>query len=165
MRKSRVQFLTEAALIAALYVVLTVLLAAFSFSEVQVRVAEMLTILPVFTPAAVPGLFLGCVIGNTLGGAILPDIIFGSLATLAGAVGTFCLRGRSLIVAAIPPIVANALVVPFLLKYAYGIKLPIPLLMLSVGIGEIISCGVLGVTFGKILRKYKNGLFKKRGAK
>ena len=159
MRKSSVQFLTEAALIAAVYVVLTVILAAFSFSEVQVRVAEMLTILPVFTPAAVPGLFLGCIIGNTMGGAILPDIIFGSLATLAGAVGTYCLRDRNLIVAAIPPIAANVLVVPFVLKYAYGINLPIPLMMLTVGIGEVISCGVLGVAFGKVLRRYGGRLF------
>ena len=164
MRDSRVQFLTRAAMIAAVYVVLVVLLALFSFKEVQVRVAEMLTILPFFTPAAVPGLFLGCIIGNAMGGAILPDIVFGSLATLAGAVGTYCLRGKNLIVAAIPPIAANTLVVPFVLKYAYGVNLPIPLLMLTVGIGEVISCGVLGVMFGKVLKRYRHVLFDRNAA-
>ena len=85
MKKQNVTFLTQAAMIAAIYVVLTYVFAPFSFGEVQVRIAEALTILPAFTPAAIPGLFVGCLIGNTLGGAILPDIICGSLATLIGA--------------------------------------------------------------------------------
>ena len=85
MNKSNTAFLSQAAMIAAVYVVLTYVFAPFSFGEIQVRIAEALTILPVFTPAAVPGLFIGCLIGNILGGAILPDIIFGSIATLLGA--------------------------------------------------------------------------------
>ena len=78
---NKVLYLAQAAMIAAIYVVLTVVGASLAFGEVQIRFAEALTILPVFTPAAIPGLFVGCLIGNTLGGAILPDIIFGSLAT------------------------------------------------------------------------------------
>ena len=83
------------AMIAAIYVVLTYVFAPFSFGEVQVRISEALTILPVFTPAAIPGLFIGCLIGNILGGAILPDIIFGSIATLIGAFFTWKLREKS----------------------------------------------------------------------
>ena len=79
---NKVLYLAQAAMIAAIYVVLTVVGASLAFGEVQIRFAEALTILPVFTPAAIPGLFVGCLIGNTLGGAILPDIIFGSLAHL-----------------------------------------------------------------------------------
>lgn len=85
MKNKNVAFMTQAAMIAAIYVVLTYVFAPFSFGEVQIRIAEALTILPVFTPAAIPGLFVGCIVGNILGGAILPDIIFGSIATLIGA--------------------------------------------------------------------------------
>ena len=92
MRNKKVQFIVHAAAIAAIYVVLTVLFAPIGFGDVQLRFAEALTILPVFTPAASPGLFIGCLIGNMLGGAILLDIVFGSLATLAGAVGTYFFR-------------------------------------------------------------------------
>ena len=89
MKKTNTAFLSQAAMIAAVYVVLTYVFAPFSFGEIQVRVAEALTILPLFTPAAVPGLFIGCLTGNILGGAILPDIIFGSTATLLGALFTY----------------------------------------------------------------------------
>ena len=89
--------MTQSALIAAVYVVLTMVFAPFSFSEIQVRIAEALTILPLFTPAAIPGLFIGCLLGNILGGAALPDIIFGSLATLIGAYGTWMLRNAQLV--------------------------------------------------------------------
>ena len=145
MKNKSVLFMAQAAMIAAIYVVLTIVFAPFSFGEVQVRIAEALTILPVFTPAAIPGLFIGCLIGNILGGALLPDIIFGSLATLIGALFTYLLRKRSKFLAPLPPILANIVVVPFVLRYAYGVLLPIPFMMLTVGIGEIISCGVLGM--------------------
>ena len=98
MKKTNTAFLSQAAMIAAVYVVLTYVFAPFSFGEIQVRVAEALTILPLFTPAAVPGLFIGCLTGNILGGAILPDIIFGSTATLLGALFTYQLfRDRPLL--------------------------------------------------------------------
>ena len=138
-------FLVQAALIAAIYVVLTVVFAPFSFGEVQVRIAEALTILPVFLPAAVPGLFVGCFLGNMLGGAVLPDIIFGSLATLIGAIGTRALRKAHPFLAPIPPIAANTIIMPFVLKYAYAVDLPIPFMMLTVGIGEVVSCGIFGL--------------------
>ena len=133
MKNKSVLFMAQAAMIAAIYVVLTIVFAPFSFGEVQVRIAEALTILPVFTPAAIPGLFIGCLIGNILGGALLPDIIFGSLATLIGALFTYLLRKRSKFLAPLPPILANIVVVPFVLRYAYGVLLPIPFMMLTVG--------------------------------
>ena len=72
MKNKNITFMTQAAMIAAIYVVLTYVFAPFSFGEVQIRIAEALTILPAFTPAAIPGLFVGCFIGNTLGGAFFP---------------------------------------------------------------------------------------------
>lgn len=160
MRNKNINFLTQAAMIAAIYVVLTYVFAPFSFGEVQVRIAEALTILPVFTPAAIPGLFVGCLIGNILGGAILPDIIFGSLATLIGAFFTYQLRDKNKFLAPLPPIAANTIVVPFMLRYGYGVALPIPFMMLTVGVGEVLSCGVLGMVLYFALRKYKNIVFR-----
>ena len=152
-------FLVQAALIAAIYVVLTVVFAPFSFGEVQVRIAEAITILPVFLPAAVPGLFVGCFLGNMLGGAVLPDIIFGSLATLIGAIGTRALRKAHPFLAPIPPIAANIVIVPFVLKYAYAVDLPIPFMMLTVGIGEVVSCGIFGLVLYYALNGRRTQVF------
>lgn len=159
MKNKGVLFMTQAAMIAAIYVVLTVVFAPFSFGEVQVRIAEALTILPFFTPAAIPGLFVGCVVGNILGGAILPDIIFGSIATLIGAIITYRLRSKKYL-APVGPILSNTLIVPLILRYGYSITLPLWLLMISVGVGEIISCGILGIILLLALDKYKHLIFK-----
>ena len=159
MRDKKVLFIVQAAAIAAIYVVLTVASAPLSFGEVQVRFAEALTILPYFTPAAIPGLFVGCIIGNFLGGAIPVDIICGSIATLIGAFGSYALRKQKFLVP-VPPIMANTVIVPFVLFYGYGINLPIPLMMLSVGAGEVLSCGVLGLVILSALDRYKNVIFK-----
>lgn len=158
---SKVLYIAQAAMIAAIYIVLTVLGASLAFGEVQIRFAEALTILPVFTPAAIPGLFIGCLLGNILGGAIVPDIIFGSLATLIGAFFTWKLRNKSKYLAPVPPVIANIIVVPFVLKYGYQVPLPIPFMMLTVGVGEVISAGVLGLIVYEALSKYKGMIFKK----
>lgn len=160
MKNKKVLFLTHAAMIAAIYVVLTLVFQAISFGEIQVRIAEALTILPAFTPAAIPGLFIGCVIGNIFGGSILPDIIFGSLATLIGACFTYLLRKQNKLLAPIPPIISNTIIVPLVLRYAYGFNLPIAFMMLTVGIGEIISCGILGMIVYVALQKHRNRIFK-----
>ncbi len=160
MKDKKVLFLVHAAAVAAVYVVLTLLFAPFSFGEIQVRVSEALTVLPFFTPAAVPGLFAGCLIANILGGAIPADIAFGSIATLLGAVGTYLLRKKSRYLAPIPPIVANTLIVPFVLRFGYGLNLPIPFMMLTVGIGEVISCGIFGMIVLTALERYKGTIFK-----
>ena len=160
MKNKSVLFMVHAAMIAAIYVVLTILFRPFSFGEIQVRIAEALTVLPVFTPAAIPGLFIGCLIGNIFGGAILPDIVFGSLATLIGAMLTYVLRKQSRYLAVLPPILSNTLIIPFVLRFAYGINLPIYWMMLTVGIGEVLSCGVLGIILHSALQKYKYKIFK-----
>ena len=147
-------------MIAAAYVVLTVAFAPFSFKEIQVRISESLTILPIFTPAALPGLAVGCLLANILGGAVAADVVFGSLATLIGAVGTRMLRDKNPVLAVIPPIIANMLIVPFVLRYAYGVPLPIPLMMGTIGIGEMISCGVLGLLLYKALYAHRKSIFK-----
>ena len=159
MKNKSTLFLVQAALIGAVYVVLTLVFAPFSYGEVQVRVSEALTILPYFTPAAVPGRFVGCIIANLLGGGIPVDIIFGSIATLIGAVFTYQLRNSSKWLAPGPPIVANAVIVPFVLYYGYGVNLPIPLMMLTVGAGEVVSCGVFGMILLTALSKYKDTIF------
>ncbi|MCI8941145.1 MAG: QueT transporter family protein [Dorea sp.] len=160
MKNKNVTFLTQAAMIAAIYVVLTYVFAPFSFGEIQIRISEALTILPLFTPAAVPGLFIGCLIGNILGGAILPDIVFGSAATLLGALITYSLRDRKPVLGPIPPIAANTVIVPFILRFGYGINLPIPFMMLTVAIGEVISCGILGMILYTALSRYQRLIFK-----
>ena len=159
MKNKHTLFIAQAAMIAAIYVALTYIFAPFSFREIQVRIAEALTILPVFTSAAIPGLFVGCLIGNILGGAAVPDVIFGSIATVVGAFFTWKLRNAHPLLAPVPPVLANMIVVPFVLRYAYGILLPIPLMMLTVGIGEILSCGVLGLLLYYALHNHKATIF------
>lgn len=159
MKLSNASFMTRAASIAAVYVVLTLVFAPISYGEVQVRISESLTILPYFTPAAIPGLFIGCLIANITGGAVIWDIIFGSIATLLGAIGTYKLRSSRWL-APIPPIISNTLIVPFVLRFGYGVALPIPLLMLFIAIGEIISCYVLGEILLSLLAKYRGRIFR-----
>ena len=151
--------LVQAAMIAALYIVLTFIANALGLANqaIQVRFSEALTILPYFTPAAIPGLFVGCLLSNLLTGCALPDIIFGSLATVVGAYFTYKLRKYKWL-APIPPIAANAIVVPFVLLYAYVIK-PLWFSFITVTIGEIISCGVLGMLLLFTLNKYRGRLF------
>lgn len=159
MRDKKVLFMVQAAAVAAVYVVLTVVGAAVGFGPVQVRFSEALTVLPYFTPAAIPGLFAGCIIANLTAGAIPMDIVFGSIATLIGAVGSYALRRQKFLVP-IPPIAANAVIVPFVLCYGYGEPLPIPLMMLTVGAGEVISCYVIGMIILFALDRYKEVIFK-----
>lgn len=159
MKKKRTAYMTQAAAIAAIYVVLVVLFNYWSFGPIQFRIAESLTVLPYFTPAAIPGLFIGCVISNLLGGAMIWDVIFGSLATLIGAVGTYLLRKWSKWLAPIPPIVANTIIIPFVLKYAYGSEGMLYYFMATVGLGEVIVCGVFGMILLFALNKYRRVLF------
>ncbi len=174
MQNKKVLYLVQAAVIAAIYVVLTYFISAFNLASgaIQVRISEALCVLPFFTPAAIPGLFLGCLLSNLLTGCIIWDVVFGSLATLLGALGTGLLTGRSAKpsgsgekagppawLAPLPPIIANTLIVPFVLRYAYQLPGSVPYFMLTVGIGEVISCGVLGLILLKVLSRYKKYLF------
>lgn len=160
--KIRLKMITQGALIAAMYVALTYVFQPISFGAIQVRIAEALTILPIFTPAAIPGLFIGCVLGNTLGGAVAWDIVFGSLATLIGAIFTYLLRKKHPLIGTVPPIVSNTLIVPFVLKYAYQVEMSIPLLMLTILVGEVISCGAIGGLLGIALKRSRVFLSKNK---
>ena len=144
MKSKKLVFICQAAVIAALYVVLTYVFSAFASGVIQVRVSEALTILPAFTPAAIPGLVIGCLLSNTLTGCVLLDIIFGSVATLIGALGSYALRRHTWLVP-IPPIVSNMIIVPFVLRFAYGATDAFPFMIATVGAGEIISCYLLGM--------------------
>ena len=144
MKSKKLVFICQAAVIAALYVVLTYVFSAFASGVIQVRVSEALTILPAFTPAAIPGLVIGCLLSNTLTGCVLLDIIFGSVATLIGALGSYALRRHTWLVP-IPPIVSNMIIVPFVLRYAYGATDAFPFMIATVGAGEIISLSLIHI--------------------
>ena len=153
--------LVHGAVIAALYVVLTLAANSLGLANyaIQLRFSEALTILPVFTSAAIPGLFLGCIISNTLTGCMLPDIIFGSIATLTGAVGTYLLRNKPRWLAPLPPIIANTIIVPLVLSYVYHMEGALWYLALTVAVGEILSCGVLGMLLRRVLTKHRREIF------
>lgn len=153
--KTAALWLAQGAAVAALYVVLTLIFAPISFGSVQFRIAEILTILPLFTPAAVPGLFVGCLLGNILGGAIIWDIVFGSLATLIGAALGYLLRFNRWLVP-LPTVIANALIIPWVLRYGYGIQVPILLQIAYVAAGEILGCYILGELLATVLLKRRD---------
>ena len=158
MKSKKLVFICQAAVIAAHYVVLTYVFSAFASGVIQVRVSEALTVLPAFTPAAIPGLVIGCLLSNTLTGCVLLDIIFGSVATLIGALGSYALRRHTWLVP-IPPIVSNMIIVPFVLRFAYGATDAFPFMIATVGAGEIISCYLLGMILYGALKKVNHTLF------
>ena len=165
MKKNETLKLANAGMIAAMYVVLTYIanLAGLASGAIQVRLSEALTILPVFTVAAVPGLTVGCVLANLLTGCAAWDVVFGSLATLIGAAGTRLLKDKPLL-AWIPPVVSNMAIIPVVLMKVYGVADVTVfgrtfggdsiwlMLAVTVGIGEIISCGLLGLLLWKSMR-------------
>ncbi len=157
MKQNDARKLAVGGVIAALYVALTYIAAVFGLASgaIQVRLSEALTILPVFTSTAVPGLTVGCVLANLLTGCAPWDVVFGSLATLLGAVGTRLLNDKPYI-AWIPPVVANAIIVPFVLQKVYGVEDAWWYLALTVGAGEVIACGILGILLYHSIKKIPN---------
>ena len=154
MKKTRSRFIAEGAMIAALYVILTYVAMLFGLDKmvVQLRFSEALTVVPLFTPAAIPGLFAGCIIANILTGCAIVDVILGSLATLIAAIITRKLR-KIPYLASIPPILANTLIVPPVLAFVYHVETALPLIYLSVFLGELLSAGVLGTLLITALKK------------
>ena len=164
MKKNTTKMVAFGGIIAALYVVLTMLAAALGLASgaIQLRLSEALTILPVFTAAAVPGLAVGCVLANLITGCAAWDIVFGSLATLLGAIGTRLLRKRPLL-AWIPPVISNMAIIPVVLMEVYGVDSITVfgntygresiwvMLVITVGIGEILACGLLGLLLYKAM--------------
>ncbi len=172
MKNKKVLYLTQAAIIAVLYVLLTQLSNIFGLASslVQVRLSEALCVFPLITPAAIPGLAVGCLLSNILTGCALPDIIFGSFATLLGAIGTRLFYKAAKhhkwipAIATLPPVIANTLIIPFVLKYAYGLG-PLWLSFITVALGEIISCMVLGISLYLALRKYAHKIWEEKSIK
>ena len=150
-RKHGVRFLCLSAMIAALYLALTLLFQAVSFGAVQFRVSEALTLLPVLFPQAVPGLTLGCLLANLLAGANVYDVIFGTLATCAAAFCTWRLR-KNVWLAALPPVLLNGVIIGLVITYAYGVN-ALWLNVLTVALGEGAVCYGLGVPMCKGLEK------------
>jgi len=148
------KFIIQAAVIAAVYATLTIALMPFSYGVMQVRVSEALTILPFFTPAAIPGLFIGCIVSNMVGPYGLLDMVLGSSATLIAAVCSYYLRGKPFLVP-LPPVIANGVIIGGMLYYAYAVPMPLIACMLWVAAGELIACYVIGYPLLKILKKYK----------
>lgn len=159
--KKETRFITEGALIAALYIALTFLSRAVGLDSgaIQLRLSEALTVLPVFTSAAVPGLFVGCLLANLLTGCAVWDIVFGAVATLLGAVGTRIFTKNKKRLAPLCPIITNTAIIPVILKTVYGTKMAYPVLCLAIFIGELISCGILGQALIGIIER--SGVFKK----
>ena len=158
---SKTRFLVHAALLAAIYVVLTVAFAPISYGPVQVRISEMLTVLPFFTPAAIPGLFVGAMIANAYGGLGIIDVVVGSSATLVAALLTFRMKRKFL--APLPPVLVNAIVIGAMLSYLF--QLPLIPTMIYVGLGQLVACYGLGYPFMLAIEKYENRIFFNKTAK
>ena len=160
-KKARLLYVTQAGLIAALYTVLTVFVGAFGLSSgaIQLRISEALCVLPVFLPAAIPGLTVGCLISNLMLGSIWQDVIFGTLATLIGAVGTRLLRRTPWLVP-LPTVLSNTVIVPLVLAYAYRLEGGLPYLMLTVGLGEVLSAYVCGMVLLYAVKPYAHKIFR-----
>ena len=164
-RNKKTGYIAYAGVIAAVYVVMTYVTNALGLANgaIQCRFSEALCVLPAFTPAAVPGLFIGCFLSNIFTGAAAPDVVFGSLATLIGAVGTYFFAKKKMpaLTFPLPAIIANTVIIPFVLKFAYtGSDGTLWFFAATVGAGEIISCGILGMLLYYSLKKHSEVLFK-----
>ena len=157
--RKRLIYITEASAIAALYTVITIAIGPLGSAAIQCRIPEAMCVLAIFTPAAIPGMTLGCLISNIATGCLWQDVLFGTLATLIGVIGARLLR-RIWWLTPLPTVVSNTLIVPFVLAYAYHAEDGIPFLMLTVGIGEVISAYVLGIALYFALRKNARYIFK-----
>ena len=157
----KVLLLCQGAMIAAVYVVLTVFINAFGLANgaIQIRISEALCILPIFTPAAIPGLFVGCVLSNIITGCAIYDIVFGSLATLLGAIGTYYLRKTNFLFT-LPPVISNGVIIPLVLRFAYGIPDAYWFLVVTVCAGEVISVCILGMILKAALWKERMFIFR-----
>ena len=149
---NKIKSLVYGAVIAAIYAVLTILFSWISYGPVQFRISEALTVLPVFLPCAIPGLTIGCVVANLLGGYGVYDIVFGSLATLLGALGTSYFKNKP-VLAALSPVVTNSLIVGSMLYFVVPDSGALLFNMASVGFGELVICFGLGLPLIQLLKK------------
>lgn len=148
MDNKRTKYIVKAGMIAAIYVVLTVVLGETAFGPIQFRISEALTILPLFEPAAIPGLFIGCLLANIFGGYGFADIFFGSLTTLLAAYLTSKMPNKYL--ATIPPIILNALIIPLWISASKSAYLGT---VYTIGFSEFLSAGILGVALASVYQR------------
>ena len=161
MQNTHLRRLTRGALIAALYVVFTLLSAAFGLSSgvIQCRLSEALNVFALYLPEAVPGLAVGCLAANLITGAEVLDVVFGALATFVGALGAYVLRKKPL-AALWMPVVSNTLIIPLLLKFAYGVSGSVWYIAAAVAVGETVSCVLVGYLLRLPVEKNQTRLFK-----
>ena len=150
-KSGRFNYWTRAAMIGAIYALLTVIFAPISYGMIQVRISEMLMVLPFFTAAARPGLFVGCFIANIFGGQGILDIVFGSLATLLAAYLVSITSNKYLV--PLPPVIINAIIVGWVLHVVLGF--PFYLTALWVGLGQLLACYGLGLPLLLLLERYR----------
>lgn len=155
----KVLFIVQAAIIAAIYTVVTILIAPYSYGIFQFRVSEALTILPAMLPSAIPGLFVGCLVSNLVGGYGLIDMVFGSLTTLIAAVLSRKLRKYPYLVP-LPPVILNAVIVGGYLKFLYFQDVPLLASMGWVALGQVLACYALGYPLLLLLTKRFGEYFK-----
>lgn len=146
------KFLVQAALIAAVYSTLTIILGSFGFGPVQFRIAEVMTVLPVVLPSSIPGLFTGCILANWIGGFGIVDIVFGSLATLLAGFCTRLLRKHRFLYP-LPPVIFNAVIVGGYVYLLYDKTYPLLLTMLFIGFSQAIICYGLGLPLITFIKK------------
>ena len=154
-KKKTTKLITQAALIAALYAALTVFIMPLSYGVMQFRVSEAMTVLPVFTPAAIPGLFVGCMIANIVSPVGIIDVFVGGSATLIAAVASYLLREHKAL-ALLAPVISNAVIVGAELFYFYNVDFSLIACMLWVGAGEAAACYGLGYPLGMVLEKHRH---------
>jgi uncharacterized membrane protein len=160
--KKKTLFLCHAAIIAAMYVVLSFVSAALGLSSgvIQCRISEALCILPIYTPAAIPGVAIGCLLFNLMSACAWQDVLFGTLATLIGALVAYLLRSLPYL-APLPTILSNTFIIPFVIKYAYNVDEALPFLLLTVFLGEVISAGIFGYILMTALKPISRKIFGK----
>lgn len=150
--KASTKFLVQAALLAAIYSALTIVLGSFGYGPIQFRIAEALTVLPAVMPSAIPGLFIGCILANWFGGFGMIDIIFGSLATLLAGFSTYLLRKYRFLFP-LPPVIFNAIIVGAYVYILYDNSFSMALTMFFIGISEFIICYTLGLPLISFIKK------------
>lgn len=166
MNNFKLKHVILSALIGALYVAVTISFAEISYGQIQFRISEFLTVLPLFSIAAIPGVTLGCLISNIYGvlygNTMVPDVFFGTIATLIAGITTYFIgktkkKKIKMMFGPMPAVIANAIIVGIELTLFYEGTLFLN--MLFVGIGEIVVCYGLGVPL--IAALHKNDIYKK----
>ncbi|HOK43314.1 MAG TPA: QueT transporter family protein [Thermoclostridium caenicola] len=150
--KLNTRTIVQAALIAAVYAAMTLLIKPLAYGPIQFRISEVLTVLPAVLPSAIPGVFIGCILANFIGGFGMVDIVFGSLATLLAGIFTWLLRKRRILLP-LPPVVFNGLIVGTYVYLLYDKTYPLPLTMLFIAISEAIICYGLGLPMLSFIKK------------